>query len=278
MKQAKPDLFGKALRAGAALHKGESAAAAVLAGSRESRLPVHEIRGRYNDGSRALDASHVVDLAESISALGLIEPLALDQERRLLAGGHRFLALRLLALSPEARADLVRTLLGPVAADLLERLEALPVLVDPVPVHLLPFDSKSDSATALAVEIAENEKRRNYTRLELHGLADTMRRAGFRDAGGRPKKGERALVPALSVVLGKSEKTVRRMLAGEDGETRTNVQVSGDKLAAAEDRRLLAALERWKDRRGLYGTSDQCRRVYAEALTFAKSVEALTNA
>lgn len=278
MKHAKPDLFGKALRAGAALHKGESAAAAVLAGARESRLPVQEIDGRYNDATRALDPAHVVDLAESISALGLIEPLALDQERRLLAGGHRFFALRLLALSLEERANLARMILGPMPAALLERLEALPVLVDPVPVHLLPLDSKKDPATALAVEIAENEKRRNYTRLEVEGLAESMRRVGFRDAGGRPKKGERALVPALAVVLGKSEKTVRRMLAGEDGETWTNVQVSGDKLAAAEDRRLLAALERWKERRGLYGASTPCRQAFSDAVNLSKSLEALTNA
>lgn len=277
MKQGKPDLFGKALRAGAALHKGESAAAAVLAGARESRLPLQEIEGRFNDATRALDPAHVVDLAESISALGLIEPLALDRERRLLAGGHRFLALRLLALEPGARAELVRHLLGTVAAGLLERLEALPVLVDPVPVHLLPFDSKKDPATALAVEIAENEKRRDYTRLEVEGLAESMRRAGFRDAGGRPKKGERALVPALAVVLGKSEKTVRRMLAGEDRETWTNVQVSKPN-PTAEDRRLLAALQRWKDLRGVRGSSGECLKVYAEVVNLSKSLEALADA
>ena len=277
MKQGKPDLFGKALRAGAALHKGESAAAAVLAGARESRLPLQEIEGRFNDATRALVPAHVVDLAESISALGLIEPLALDRERRLLAGGHRFLALRLLALEPGARAERVQHFLGTVAAGLLERLEALPVLVDPVPVHLLPFDSKTDPATALAVEIAENEKRRDYTRAEVEGLAESMRRAGFRDAGGRPKKGERALVPALAVVLGKSEKTVRRMLAGEDRETWTNVQVS-EPNPTAEDLRLLAALRRWKDLRGARGGSEECLRVYVEAVNLSKSLEALADA
>jgi ParB family chromosome partitioning protein len=256
--------------------KSQSAIDAVLAGARELRLPVLEIEPRFNDSTRMLDPEHVISLAESISALGLIEPLAVDQKLRLVAGGHRWVALRLLAEEPSRRAALGKKILtsDESSASLFDRLNVLPVLTDQVPVHILDFDSKTSSAEALAIEIAENEKRRNYTPVEVRRLAETMRSAGFRDTHGRPKAGEKALAPALAVVLGKSERTVRRLLA-DANEMRTNVLISGTDLAQSEDRRLVVALTRWKERRGLYGQGVSCRKAYNAALELQTLMESL---
>jgi ParB family chromosome partitioning protein len=249
-------------------------AVSVLAKSREMRIAVQDIEPRFHEATRLLDPSHVVALAESISALGLIEPLAVDRKFRLLAGGHRWVALRLLAERPEARAELGRRILTSEAgaSELMERLEGLPAFENQVPVHVLEFDSSEAQATALAVEIAKNEKRRNYTPVEVKRLAETMRKAGFRDAEGRPKKGERPLAPALAVVLGKSERTVRRLLA-VSLETRTNDLVSGTTSATLEDRRLLKALCRWKDRLGLHRSDEQGRKAFDLALELIACLE-----
>lgn len=175
-----------------------------------------DIRPRPGGDTRALDPGHVVDLAESIAAVGLVEPIAVDRRGHLLAGGHRCAALRILAASD--RAGAAAAIMGPVPADLLERLAALPEgIIDAaaVPVSVLDFDAEKDPTRALAVEVAENEKRRDYSRAEVRELADRLRRAGFRDKVGRPKPGEKALAPALALIVGKSLRSMRRALAGE---------------------------------------------------------------
>ena len=60
-----------------------------------STLPLERIRNRESN-TRALNMEHVKSLKESISTLGLIEPLVVDQEKVLLAGGHRLAAIALL--------------------------------------------------------------------------------------------------------------------------------------------------------------------------------------
>ncbi|HIK06727.1 MAG TPA: hypothetical protein IGS40_18880 [Trichormus sp. M33_DOE_039] len=56
---------------------------------------------------------------------------------------------------------------------------------------MLPFDAESDPDLALQVEIAENEKRRDYTPNEVKAIADRLRTAGFIHVKGRPKKGQK---------------------------------------------------------------------------------------
>jgi DNA modification methylase len=53
-------------------------------------LPVTSII--VQDRQRALDESHVSDLANSIQSVGLIQPIVINQENRLIAGGHRLAA------------------------------------------------------------------------------------------------------------------------------------------------------------------------------------------
>lgn len=53
-------------------------------------LPIHEII--VQDRQRELNQVHVASLAESIKTLGLIQPIVINQEKRLIAGGHRLAA------------------------------------------------------------------------------------------------------------------------------------------------------------------------------------------
>ena len=58
-------------------------------------IPLGQIKVREQD-TRPLHESHVTALAESITVLGILEPLVLDLRYRLLAGGHRLAAIQLL--------------------------------------------------------------------------------------------------------------------------------------------------------------------------------------
>lgn len=213
----------------------------VAVNSTKHQIPVESIQPRLSTATRELSAVHVLELAESIAALGLIEPLAVDMHFRLLAGGHRWVALRLLATDEKTRTELWCSVFGSSPAPFIrKRLKALKQATDGVAVHVLPVDSASDPAKALALEIAENERRRNYTKEEILGLAEKLRAAGYRDSMGRPKQGERTLVPVLSAVLGKARRTVFKILA--DAKNAGNCKMP---VAADENKRVANALQRW---------------------------------
>ncbi len=132
----------------------------------------------------------VATLAESIDALGLLEPLVVDRGGNLLAGKTRLLALRRLAAKEPERWDRV-------------------------PVRRLELDAHLEPERALAVEVAENEQRRDYTAPEIRALADRLKAAGLHSGKGRPRKGKRALLPALGAVVGKSKRQLLRILEPE---------------------------------------------------------------
>ena len=56
-------------------------------------------------------------------------------------------------------------------------------------------------------------------------IAETLKAAGFTTRPGKPRKGERALKPELAKIAGKSERTISRILAGEE-ETRGRPRLS----------------------------------------------------
>ena len=58
-------------------------------------VPLESIHKRKTD-SRPARAVHVLALAESVAAVGLLQPLVLDRAGRLVAGLHRLEAVRLL--------------------------------------------------------------------------------------------------------------------------------------------------------------------------------------
>lgn len=186
-------------------------------------LSLDAIRGREQD-TRPARADQVLALAESICAVGLLQPPAIDKMHRIIAGLNRITACRLLLTHPGARRTFLSGLQG-FDEEMTGRIDALPAIValpEPlaggkIPVRvMLDLDAHQDPEGALAAEAAENVARRQYTPAEVKALAKRLRDAGFREVVGRPKKGEKALRPALELVLGKSTSTIKRML-GEQG-------------------------------------------------------------
>ena len=190
-------------------------------------LHLDEIEDRPGGDTRPLNPAHVEELAKSIALLGLIEPLVVDNQNRLLAGGHRRAAI-LQLWSDEPK--------------IFER-----HFPNGVPVHRLDIDAERDPELALEIEISENERRRDYSPKEVRELAAKLRDAGYTDTPGRPKKGEKRLRPALELIIGKSLATVRRYLQEEE-KTLTFVRVSSQ---GNTNQRLLMqahkALSKWSE-------------------------------
>lgn len=160
-------------------------------------LRLEQISDRPHGDTRLLNSEHVQELADNIAAVGLIQTLAVDSEGHLLAGGHRRAALTLLEQTDPKRFT-----------ELFPRGE--------VPVRVFDFNATDDPERAIAIEAAENEQRRDYTPAEVRELADRLIKAGYRNTKGKPRKGQKALTPALMTIVGKSKATVKRYLAGED--------------------------------------------------------------
>jgi ParB family transcriptional regulator, chromosome partitioning protein len=188
--------------------------------------PLNAIKPRQSD-TRPLNPSHVDALMQSISALGLIEPLAIDNRGRLLAGGHRLAAIRQLK---EQQPQLFE--------------QHFPG--DKIPVRMMDFDAELDPEQALNIEVAENEQRRDYTPSEVRVIAERLKAEGYKDGKGRPKAGEKALTPALQIIIGKSRRTVMSYLAGEDEKPKTVQRCTHLK-------RVLRELEEWEKSDGEEG-------------------------
>jgi ParB family chromosome partitioning protein len=194
------DLFSSAVDTAEAIHQQDQLAEtkAQQDRGRRSLLALKHIRQRETD-TRPLRPNHVQELAESIAALGLIEPLVIDNQNVLLAGAHRLAAItHLKTYHPQPFAD-------HFADDL-------------VPVRIMPFDAGANPEKALQVELAENEKRVNYSRDQIEKLASRLRDLNYKETRGRPKKGEKALGPALAVAIGVSTRYVRKVLGEEKAE------------------------------------------------------------
>jgi ParB family chromosome partitioning protein len=190
-------------------------------------VDLKDIQLRPGGDTRVLNLSHVIQLVESIAALGLLEPLVVDQEVRLLAGAHRLAAIQILSESPENRLERLEEICGVLKgksrSKIAEILTEIRVISDDeslsdVPVRVLAFDATKDADRALAVEAAENSLRRDYTPQEVFGLYHRLLDAGYTIRPGKPKKGEKPLKPALAVVIGKSVKTVERLLKKNEQE------------------------------------------------------------
>lgn len=192
-------IFGAAAEGAAAISQQDQVAEAKAEERRGQRtlLDMAKIQPRATD-TRPLDPKHVTDLVESISALGLIEPLVVDQQFILLAGAHRLAAVKQIGAEQPAAFE--------------QHFES------GVPVRVMPFDSTQEPEQALKVELAENEKRQNYTRSQIERLAERLRLLNYRDTPGRPAKGEKALAPAVAVAIGVSSRHVRRILNQEQDE------------------------------------------------------------
>lgn len=182
-------------------------------------VPIANILARHQEDTRPPLPSHILSLAESIAALGILQPLALDKKNRLIAGLHRLNAIRLLAAYD--REDFFSKLGGKLSHEDAERLSELPQLSKlpsplcqgEVPCCILDFDSANDTESALAAEAAENTARRAYSNEEIASIAQRLLNAGYSEREGRPRKGEKALRPTLEMILGMTSKQVRHALA-----------------------------------------------------------------
>jgi ParB family chromosome partitioning protein len=197
--------------------------------SSNSTLLLDSITDRADGDTRPLNPAHIEALADSIAIVGLIAPIAVDSRGRILAGGHRRAAIALLReKDPEAYAKQFPS--------------------EQVPIRRYDFDSETEPDKALAIEASENEKRRDYTPAEVRAIADRLREAGYRDAPGKPKKGEKALRPALELIIGKSIRQVRRYLnnvsdiSSENGKQNQDKQTRTDVLVL---NRALISLQKW---------------------------------
>lgn len=197
-------------------------------------LPVHAILPRIGARTRLPNLQPVIELTQSISAVGLLHNLVVDTQHHILCGEHRYLALRVLSIqNPLDRCrfllELTRTeaLLGEsnqiqalqTFVDLdegarsteLERLRSLPdekVAEDSTGLALLartPAQNLSvrvhvcDPQTEderLAIEFLENQVRSNYTPAQIRDNALRLEEKGYKMGNrGRPSK-EDATVPA----------------------------------------------------------------------------------
>lgn len=159
-----------------------------------STLPLEQIKQREAD-TRSLNPNHVSELAESIAAIGLIQPLAVDRNGVLLAGGHRLAAIEQLQSADQKSFD--------------------KWFSSGVPVHRFEIDALAEQDLALAIEVSENERRRDYSPKEVRSLAEKLKAAGYVSKRGGKKKGSKALVPELELIVGKSRRTIERYLSPE---------------------------------------------------------------
>lgn len=206
------------------------------------RVPLDDILDRETD-VRPINDQHVVELAQSISAVGLLQFPVVDENNRLLAGGHRREAVRLLRAVAQMPDEDVRKLFergeapDPLtAADLTRLREAYArEFAAGVIVRVFSTAGFNEAEIRLEVEAIENEKRLDFTRDELAGIVTRLKDAGYRDVGGRPKEGQRVLSKELERIMGKSRRTVFRLLselkAGKSTEEKATLSESMKALA-----------------------------------------------
>jgi len=188
--------------------------------------PLDEITPRAGGDTRPLTPKHVFGLAMTIHELGLIEPIVIDRDGRLIAGGHRLMAMKLLQIATRSSTiqrlkRVIKEELGARGADQAHReldqlREDLPrePSIDPqrIPVRVFNFDSSQDIDRALEIEISENSHRRDYTSREVLRLYELLLSKGYTDQRGRPREGSRAAKPMLATLIGRSVRTVKRKL------------------------------------------------------------------
>ena len=183
-------------------------------------MSLREIGARPSGDTRVINPLHALELALSIEAVGLIEPLVVDRDHHLLAGGHRLTALRI--LSTIGRAQTLEELRASdsLATSQRERFEELsqqlpkPTKLNmrKIPVRVFDFSAREDVERAIEVETSENTLRRDYTPKELLELYERLLSMGYEDVRGRPSSHQKPVKPALALIIGQSLRTVQRKL------------------------------------------------------------------
>ena len=194
------------------------------------RIAVDKILLRKGETTRPLNAEHVLEMAKSISVLGLLQPIVIDTNGHLLAGAHRLLAFQIMSMSDanERRKHVERL----IAKSDKALTESIPALLDEfasiqptslcaqqcksgISVSVIDVSGKDDGNRSLAVELGENTVRRSYTGDEIRELAKRLKNAGYKTEAGRPKKGEISALSVLEAAVGKSKRTIERIIDGK---------------------------------------------------------------
>lgn len=206
--------------------------------------------------SRPLNPRHVVDLARSIAVLGLIQPLVIDIEDVVVAGSHRYAALRLLASPPEDRFALLTTLcpesypgtLAPLTDPVLALPPPVPALdLHRLPVHIIPLTQRESPDEVWRIEVAENEQRRDYSAPEVRALAERLKSQGYHITRRRDADKEKRALPVLVALIGKSERQIQRLL-NPPPEKKTPVdKTSVRSIIVADSERLTQAVKAYQD-------------------------------
>ena len=125
------------------------------------------------------------------------------------------------------------------------------------------------------MEVAENEQRRDYTPAEVRALAERLRGAGFRATAGRPRKGTKALLPALGAVVGKSKRQLLRILA-PDAAGDPDPQPATMAAACARLRRAVVAFNRAAAYADAKTMTPNERRAVVDAAALAELLDRIT--
>ena len=200
----------------------------VLTGS-PSTIQLSDIKPRALN-TRPIDKDHGRALMESIRVLGLIEPIVTDTDGVLLAGGHRHWALKTMIV--EHPDDFNKQFPGAE-----------------IPVHRLDFKAEEDESLALAVEIGENEHRRNYSANEIKEVVSRLEKAGYKRIKGRAAKDDKPLMPVLSAAVGLSKRRINAILRKaetEEAESGKDGSLSKTKQRDRHLKTAISALEKWK--------------------------------
>jgi len=189
-------------------------------------LPVNAVLLRREE-TRLLNPAHVANLAESMHVLGNLQPIVIDTEGYLLAGGHRLAALQILSESdPQVRRSVFLRRCGPETPELLSIAKRIADLGDApmdgrfqdeaIFVQVENVASHTDGTQrSLAIELAENHLRRKISREEIAATAERLRAVGYKSTSGRPRAGERTVLDALQVALGISRRQIQRIIANK---------------------------------------------------------------
>lgn len=187
----------------------------------------------------SMNSAAIAALAESIGAVGLLHPPVIDLDQVIVCGRHRRAALLLLRTDKPERF-----------------IELFPDQL--IPCRVYPFRRSTDPGQAFAIEVTENEKRRDYTPAEIRRIVDSLKSTCLPPSVGRPRAedaGKPRLLDQLAIVLGKSLATVKRYLAEIDDEQ--GQAPSAEPLDEANHRRLRQILIDLKRSKQIVAT---CRR------------------
>lgn len=186
--------------------------------------PIEVIQPRREGNLRDIVPSHVFDLADSIAVVGNTQLMLTDMEYRLIAGGHRRCALRLMLLGDTSFLDdrddveaWLKKRYTEEAQELYRRGVETYFPDGQVKVAIaddLTVDDPDYLIKARAKEAAENTRRLSFNREDIRGLAQQLSGVEFTHlTAGRPKEGgPKSLKSHLSLITGMSSKTIQRAL------------------------------------------------------------------